>query len=93
MIVQKTYTKCGKFEGGKRVCKVDVKCENCGFFIPNMRKATVLRKVGNKLVVRTDEDVILVTAPTTKVVGFYEPSPVLSPCGEALVAQQTPARV
>jgi len=34
-----------------------------------------------------------VTAPTTKVVGFHEPSPVLSPYGEALVAQQTPARV
>jgi hypothetical protein len=60
MTVQKTYTKCGKFEDGKKECKSAVACGNCGFFMPNMREATVMRKVGNKLVVRTDEDVILV---------------------------------
>ena len=34
-----------------------------------------------------------VTAPTTKVVGFLEPRPLLSPYGVASAAQQTPARV
>ncbi len=35
----------------------------------------------------------MVTAPTTKVVGFHESQPMPSPYGGALVAQQTPTRV